>query len=58
MIQYFLYYFGNICKPQNENGIMIKKKMYISKKRYLKSIFFPSLNGEEIISDPQGVKWA
>jgi hypothetical protein len=24
----------------------------------LKSIFFPSLNGEEIISDPQGVKWA
>jgi hypothetical protein len=25
MIQYFLYHFGNICEPQNKNGIMIKK---------------------------------
>ncbi len=25
LTQYFLYHFGNICEPQNENGIMIKK---------------------------------
>jgi hypothetical protein len=37
MIQYFLYHFRNICKPQNENGIMIY--IYISEKRYLKYIF-------------------
>ncbi len=47
MIQYFSYHFGNICEPQNENGIMIFKKVYISEKRYLKSIFPLSLEGKK-----------